>query len=130
MEKINFEVALIKCWFCGEDKGLIMNTRLTKKDAQQIRNAHGRAIDLEPCDSCKKLMEQGIMLFEIEKVPDDPKELPERTGRLAVVRDNAFDNFPDKKYANQVLKRRFGFIQAEIWEKIGLGGKDVLLYSK
>lgn len=122
MREINFEVALIKCWFCGEDKGLIMNSRLTKKCAQQIREAHGRAIDLEPCDNCKKLMEQGAMLFEIDRVPDNPQDMPERTGRMAVVRDSAFDNFPDKDFAKQVLKRRFGFIQREFWDAMGLGG--------
>lgn len=122
MGKINFEVAIIKCWFCGEDKGLIMNRRLTKKDAQQIREANGRAIDLEPCDNCKKLMEQGVILFEIDRIPDNPQDMPERTGRMAVVRDSAFDNFPDKEFAKQVLKRRFGFIQRELWNDMGLGG--------
>lgn len=123
MKENNFEVALIKCWFCGEDKGLIMNSLLTKKNAQQIREAHGKAIDLEPCDNCKKLMEQGVMLFEIVKVPDNPKKLPERTGRMCVVRDRAFENFPDKDFAEQVIKRRYGFIQSELWNTIGLGGK-------
>lgn len=122
MREINFEVALVRCWFCGEEKGLIMNRRLTKKAAQQIREAHGRAIDLEPCNGCKKLMEQGVMLFEIVKVPANPQDLPERTGRMAVVRDSAFENFPDRDFANQVLERRFGFIQAEFWDAMGLGG--------
>lgn len=121
MRENNFEVALIKCWFCGEDKGIIMNSRLTKEDAQQVRDCNGKVIDLEPCDNCKKLMEQGVMLFEITKTPDDPKELPERTGRIAVVRDSAFENFPDKDFANQVIKRRYGFIQREFWDAIGLG---------
>lgn len=121
MEEKNFEVALIKCWFCGKDKGLIMNSRLTKKDAQQVREANGRAIDLEPCDKCKELMKQGVMLFEIVKVPNNPQDMPERTGRMAVVRDSAFENFPDKDFAKQVLKRRFGFIQREFWDNMGLG---------
>lgn len=122
MEEKNFEVAIIKCWFCGEDKGVIMNTRLTEKCAKEIRNAHGKAVDLEPCDDCKELMKQGVILFEIVKVPDNPKELPERTGRMAVVKDSAFNDFPDKDFARQVLKRRYGFIQRELWDNMGLGG--------
>lgn len=123
MKKLNFEVALIKCWFCGEDKGLIMNSRLTPKAAKAVKECHGKVIDLEPCEGCKKLMEQGVMLFEIETVPADPSQLPERTGRMAVVKDSAFDNFPDEGFKKQVLDRRFGFIQKELWGQMGLGGK-------
>ena len=93
MEKTNFEVALVRCFFCGEDKGLIMNSRLTAQAAKEVRECHGKAIDLEPCDNCKKLMEQGVMLFEIARIHDDPKELTERTGRMAVVRNSAFENY-------------------------------------
>ena len=57
--KSKLEVAVVKCFFCGRDKGLVMNTRLTEKDAKAIREAHNHAIDYEPCDECKKWMEQG-----------------------------------------------------------------------
>lgn len=123
MENMNFEIALIRCFFCGKDKGLIMNSRLTPKAAKAVKECNGKAIDLEPCEDCKKLMVQGVMLFEIESVPDDSRQLPERTGRMALVKDSAFDNFPDEDYKNQVLKRRFGFIQKEFWDAMGLGGK-------
>ena len=122
MRKINFEVALIRCFFCGKDKGLIMNSRLTAQAAEEVKECNGKAIDLEPCAECKKLMVQGVMLFEIESVPDDPRQLPERTGRMALVKDSAFDNFPDRDFAKQVLDRRFGFVQKELWELMGLGG--------
>lgn len=122
MRKINFEVALIRCFFCGKDKELIMNTQLTAQAAEEVRECNGKVIDLEPCEECKKLMEQGVILFEIEKVPDDPHQLPERTGRMAVVRDSAFDNFFDEGFKKQVLERRFGFVQKELWELMGLGG--------
>ena len=122
MEDMNFEVALIRCFFCGKDKGLVLNAQLTPEAAKAVKECNGKAIDLEPCNNCKKLMKQGVMLFEIEAVPDDPSQLPERTGRLAVVKDSAFDNFPDEDFKNQVIKRRFGFIQKEYWEQMGLGG--------
>ena len=38
------EVAVIKCFFCGRDKGLVMNTRLTEKAAKAIREAHNHAM--------------------------------------------------------------------------------------
>ena len=122
MEDKNFEVAIIRCYFCGKEKGLIMNSLLTSKAAKAVKECNGKAFDLIPCDDCKKLMEQGVMLFEIEAVPTDPSQPPERTGRMAVVKDSAFDNFPDRDFAKQVLKRRFGFIQKEYWEQMGLGG--------
>ena len=123
METNNFGVALIRCFFCGKDKGLIMNTLLTSKAAKAVKECNGKVIDLEPCNECKELMRQGVMLFEIEKVPDDPSQRPKRTGRMAVVKDSAFDNFPDEDFKKQVLERRFGFIQSELWELMGLGGK-------
>lgn len=122
MENKNFEAALIRCFFCGKDKGLVLNTQLTAKAAELVRECNGKAIDLEPCDDCKELMKQGVMLFEIEAVPANPSQLPERTGRMAVVKDSAFDNFPDEDFKKQVLERRFGFIQKELWDVMGLGG--------
>lgn len=33
---MNIEVGLTKCFFCGKDKDIIMNTRLTKEAADEI----------------------------------------------------------------------------------------------
>ena len=128
MEK-NFEVALIRCFFCGKDKGLIMNSQLTSKAAKAVKECHGKAIDLEPCDDCKKLMKQGVMLIEYKEGTESDFY---RTGVFAVVKDTAIKEVFPKDIATDAIKRRYCFISNLIWDKIGLprGGKtNVLLYS-
>lgn len=122
MEKTNFEVALIKCFFCGKDKGLVMNSRLTVEDAKAIKECSGKAIDLEPCDDCKELMKQGVMLIEY-KEGTEPDFY--RTGAVVVVKDEAIKNVFPKDIATDAIRRRYCFISNAIWGKMGLprGGK-------
>ena len=58
-------VALIKCFFCGKDKGIVMNTRLHPAMACRVEEINGKAIDKEPCEECKELMKQGIMFCSV-----------------------------------------------------------------
>lgn len=89
--KQKLEVAVVKCFFCGRDKGLIMNTRLTEKDAKVIREVHNHAIDYEPCDKCKKLMKQGIILVSVRD-GESPSN-PYRTGGFVVIKEDAVKRF-------------------------------------
>lgn len=127
MENKNFGVALIRCFFCGKEKGLIMNSRLTAKAAKAVKECNGKAIDLEPCDDCKELMRQGVMLIEY-KEGTEPDFY--RTGVLVVVKDEAIKNvFPDD-IATDAIKRRFCFVSDTIWDKLGLprGGQVMFYY--
>ena len=117
MENKNFEVALIRCFFCGKDKGLVLNAQLTPEAAKAIKECNGKAIDLEPCDDCKKLMEQGVLLIEY-KDGTEPNFC--RTGEQVVVKDEAIKKVFPKDIATDAIKRRYCFVSNIIWDKMGL----------
>lgn len=114
----NLEVAMIKCYFCGKDKGLVMNTRLTQKHAEEIKKMHGHAIDYEPCDECKKLMKEGIMFISVKD--GESGNNPYRTGKMCVIKDEAVKKFTSPEMFEQVKKTRMAFIEDSIWDMLGL----------
>lgn len=118
MTENNFEVAMIKCFFCGKEKGLVMNTRLSKKHADEIKKMNGHAIDYEPCDECKKLMEQGIMFVSVKD--GESGNNPYRTGKLCVIKEEAVKQFSSPELYEQVKKTRFAFIEDSVWDSLGL----------
>ena len=118
----NLEVGLIKCFFCGKDKGLVMNTRLTKGCAEEIKKMHGHAIDREPCDECKALMKQGIMFISVKD--GESGNNPYRTGNMCVIKDEAVKNFISPDMFEQVKKSRVAFIEDSVWDMIGLPKKQ------
>ena len=113
-----FEVGLIKCFFCGKDKGLVMNTRLTHKDAENIKKMNGHAIDYEPCDECKKMMEQGIMFVSVRD--GESGNNPYRTGKMCVIKEEGVKQFSSPELFEQVKKTRFAFIEDSVWTQLGL----------
>lgn len=117
-----FEVGMINCFFCGEPKGLVMNTRLTEKDAKNIREINGHAIDYEPCDKCKELMKQGIMLVSVRD--GETGNNPYRTGKMVVLKEEAVKEFSSPEMYEQIMKTRFAFIEDSVWTKIGLPEKE------
>ena len=109
-------VAIPKCYFCGKDKNeIIMNRLLTDRMADKVEEMHGKVIDTEPCDECKKLMEQGVMLI---KVRDNDPEF--RLGAISVVKDEAIKRIFPKDDAIHLLEMRAGFISESLWDMIGL----------
>ena len=115
------EVAVVKCFFCGKDKGLVMNTRLTERDAKNIRKMHNHAIDHEPCDECKKWMEQGIILVSVRN--GESGNNPYRTGGFVVLKEDAVKQFSTPEMFKQVKKTRFAFIEDCVWDQLGLPRK-------
>ena len=87
--------AITRCYFCGENKEIIMNTRLTEKAAQKIEEYNGKVIDMEPCDKCKELMKQGIMFISVRD--GESGNNPYRTGKLAVVKEEAVEKIYTKE---------------------------------
>lgn len=111
-------IALIKCFFCGKDKGLVMNLRLHPAMASRIEEMNGTAIDKEPCEECKKLMEQGIMFCSVRD--GEKGDNPYRTGKLCVIKEEAVKRMVDADLYNKLEKSRFAFIEDSVWEQIGL----------
>lgn len=115
-------VAIPVCYFCGREKNEIMlPTGLTPKHAKQIKEAHGKVVNYEPCEECKKMMEQGVMLIQCGDNNQDY-----RTGKYVVVKDQAIPEIFPPEYAEQALKMRAMFVSETAWRNIGLpeGNQD------
>lgn len=99
-----------------------MNKILTPKHVNNVKEAHGKVVDYEPCDECKKIMEQGVMLIQCK---DGDKDY--RTGRICAIKDEAVSDIFPPEYAEAALKMRAMFIEETAWKQIGLpeGGEDV-----
>lgn len=60
--------SICKCFFCGQDKGIVLLGKL-KNDAEAPREI---VMDYEPCDNCLAGMQQGVTLLEVSNVqPSD-----------------------------------------------------------
>ena len=116
-----FATSLCKliCPVCREatEDVIIMNSTLTKKYAQEVKEAHGKAIGYteEPCDSCKKLMEEGVIIIAIDKDCTTDMSNPYRTGEMLAVKREAFKkDFPHKViYMDQKELIEFGLLDSD-----------------
>lgn len=89
--------SLLKCFWCGKDKGVALLGRL-KGDAEAPREI---IPDPEPCDACKAAMAKGVTLLEVSddgsrfhgntafSVADADGHRHWFTGRMAVLREGA-----------------------------------------
>ena len=116
-------VALIKCFFCGKDKGIVMNTRLHPALACRVEEMNGKAIDKEPCDKCKELMKQGIMFCSVRD--GEKGDNPYRTGNLCVIKEEACEKMFDADFFKHIQKSRFAFVEDNMWYKMGFPVKEV-----
>ena len=122
MRKDPIGIALTKCFYCGKDKDLVINTRLHPAMASRVEQMNGKVIDKEPCEECKKLMKQGIMFCSVRD--GESGDNPYRTGKLVVVKDEAVKRMVDADLYNKLAKSRFAFIEDSVWEQIGLPQED------
>jgi len=116
-----FEVALTKCFICGEDNNIVINTRLTKHDADKIKEMHGKAINKEPCNQCKKYMKEGIIVISVdEEKSNGDLDNPYRTGGWWVVKEDYIKRIVKKEFCDEVLKTRIMFMEDQICRDFGM----------
>lgn len=100
----NFAVSLVKelCPICGKemDGPIIMNSRLTEKSAQEVKNLQGKVIGWsnKACDECSKHKDAVVYIISI-----DPKQSTDtdfyRTGHIIGIDKNSdFITSIDPKY--------------------------------
>jgi hypothetical protein len=109
------------CYYCLETKGIALLGHI-KDDAEAPRQG---IFDRVPCDKCADLMRQGVMCISVRDGETD-MENPYRTGKIAVIKDEAIERMNDKKLVSDILKRRCVFIEDEVWASLGLPSAENL----
>jgi len=98
-------VGMYQCFLCGEDIGVVLDERLRNSFPRRVG-----AIDMEPCDKCKKYMEDGIIFISVRD--GERGENPYRTGGWVVVKEEVIPE--------HMRKQRVYFIEDAVWNKLGL----------
>lgn len=119
-------VALTRCYYCGEGDRIVLNTRLTPEHARRVEEMHDKVIDMDPCQKCKDLMSQGIIIITIDseksgegwEKSDTPN--PHRTGGFFVLTEEACGRFMPPELFDWAMKHRFMFMEHEGAENLGL----------
>lgn len=91
MSEDNFEVGMVNyvCPICGKvvDNAIIINERLTKKAAEEVRKANGKTIGWSEnaCEKCASHKDECVYVIEIDAEKSE-KNNPYRTGNYWGVR--------------------------------------------
>jgi len=108
-EKHGLNPSVELCFICGESKSVMLFGRM-RNDEEAPRQA---VMNHEPCDKCKKIMEEGVILIEV-KDGEEGSQNPFRTGYMV-----AFKLEVAKQIFNIDLdKHRFFFIEESTLKSI------------
>lgn len=124
MNKLSIAVVKQACLACSKlvEGPIIMNTRLTTKDANEIKELHGKCIGYAEklCDDCKDLCSKGLLVIEIDVTKSEPNN-PYRTGKLFVLDNNSdFVKNIDEKFIINKNGNKFIFINKEVFNNLKL----------
>lgn len=108
------------CVICGEDKNELIVPGRLKGDAEAPRRA---VWNYEPCDTCKRHMELGVIVVCVNEKLTTDKNNPYRDGRIVVVKDEAIKKVISPEMAENILKSRFCFMPDTVWDALGLPAK-------
>ena len=101
---------MTQCYLCGGEKNEIALLGAAYRGKAPTRVC----IDKEPCDSCKGMMAQGILLIGVR---DGSQADPYRTGQIWVIKEEAAQKiFGD----HDIVTKRAGFLEESAARAIGL----------
>lgn len=110
--------SLSQCFYCGGDKNEIILPGLMKGDAEA---PHRAVWSMEPCDTCKGYMQQGIIVIEVDEAKTKDRENPYRAGNMAVMAEAWVRRVvTDPALAEQIIQKRVTFLPVEVWTALGL----------
>ncbi len=114
-EKHGVNPAVPRCYFCGDHKNEIVLFGKLKGDVEAPSNP---VMDMEPCDTCKGYMEQGIIVISVRD--GETGDNPYRTGGWAVLKEEALDRMgiQPQELKEQILKCRWTFMPDEAWDML------------
>ena len=108
------------CFWCGEDTGELALLGDSYKGEAPMH----MVLNYEPCDACKGVFAQGILLIQTtERAVDDRPPINDGhypTGRHAVVYEEAVPRMFNEYAVKQVLAHRKALIDRDAWIKLGL----------
>lgn len=119
-------VALVHelCKICGKEvnEQIVMNQRLSKKNAKDIKSMHKQAIGYaqKPCDECKELMTKGFILIGYDEALTEDKFNPYRTGNIWVI---TFDAAEKLGVGKDTMDIGYSLIDIETAQNLGLSIK-------
>lgn len=103
-EKHGVNPSLLKCFFCGGDKGIALLGRL-KGDVEAPKEI---VMDYEPCDKCKENMKLGVTLIEVSEIQPRDSRPPMNAqggkevyplGRWVVIKAEAFSRITQQEWS-------------------------------
>lgn len=126
MSKDTFGVAMVNyaCPICGKvaNNAIIMNERLTKKNAEKVKELNNKTIGWSEtaCKKCASHKDECIYVIEIDKEKSEPNNLYRTGNYWGLCKD--FSLFID--HPEYVLKTKDGvqycFMDKEFANQIGL----------
>lgn len=119
-DKLGVGLCDLVCPICGKkcDSVIIMNTHLTKKAAQKVKEVHGQTIGYadKPCKDCQEQIDNNrFVLIEIDIDKTNDMANPYRTGRLAYIDK---DSYFYKNLDDQFKIKEACFIDIETFSMI------------
>lgn len=118
-EKHGVNPSVDKCFYCGEDRGIVLFGRLAG-DAEAPRSM---VCDYVPCDRCAAWMTKGVILLSV-RAGEQKSNNPYRTGCFCVVKDEAITRLFGE-HGEAALKARFAFVDDLMWDRVGLPRENV-----
>ena len=110
-------ISMSTCYFCGEAKDLLL---FGAKAPKELADDTGKmpmqigVVDDEPCPTCRKHMELGVMLIGVRN--GETTQNPFRTGKIVVIKKEAYLLFATKG----AEEARMCFVDEDTWQRLGL----------
>ena len=126
----SLEVSLCKeiCLICGKeiDSPIVMNSILTQKHAQQVKELHGKVIGFaeNPCEECRSNLDKAFLFIGFDEDKSDLDNLPQgfyRTGHIVGTKKNIplVQEFVKKNQPSAIIKG-YIFMPHTIMNQLGL----------
>lgn len=107
------------CFFCGKEKKQVALLGKLKDDAEAPRNM---VLDYEPCDDCKALFEENILLMGVtETSPDGRPPIQGNlypTGSYAVVKPHIIPQLFTADVADEILEHKKAFLEEPVMQEL------------
>ena len=102
-KKYGVNLTIPVCFFCGNEKNevALLGHIGDYRQGEDFEAPHRMVLDYEPCDCCKEMFSQGVLVIEVSRTPlaDNRPAIQNGaypTGRHVVVRKGSLDVNADK----------------------------------